>query len=347
MGSAMSTRATAPALLVLVMSTGILPAMAGENSEARAWLERMSDALATRNYDGKFFHLRNEQSETLRIIHRVEGGSISERLIALDGSGREIIRNESEVICYLPDRKLVLVEKRTGDEPLFGTLPSYSAGLDDHYDIEAGKTTKVLGRKTQMISVKPRDEYRYGYRLWLDYETAMPLKSQLCDRDGKVIEEILFAQLDLPEHIPAESIKPETSAEGFRWFRQAVLPVAAAGSETWQVPKLPSGFKLTNRLVQAATGSNAEVQHLVFSDGLASVSVFIEPQPRSAVPLHGLTRMGSAFAFSTEVHGHQVTAVGEVPAVTVQTIGKAVEARNAGSKPARSPAPAASPPAAP
>lgn len=325
--------------VVLASTSGLTTAIAAESAEAKMWLERMSQALATRNYDGKFFHMRGEQTETLRIIHRVDGRKVTERLIALDGSGREVVRNEAEVICYLPDRKLVLVEQRTGDEPLFGALPSYSQGLDEHYDIEAGKVSKLLGRKTQLITVKPKDEFRYGYNLWIDYETSMPLKTQLGDRDGHVIEEILFATIDLPERIPVASLQPETSAEGFRWFRQAVLTPEPGASEAWRVPRLPNGFRLTDQRVQAATGGNAAVQHLVFSDGLASVSVFIEPRPRSAVPLHGLTRVGSAFAFSTEVSGHQVTAVGEVPAVTVQIIAGSVQS-------ARSPAAKSHEPAA-
>jgi sigma-E factor negative regulatory protein RseB len=336
----MIARLALQGLAVLLVSTsGLTTAIAAESAEAKLWLERMSQALATRNYDGKFFHRRGEQTETLRIIHRVDGRKISERLVALDGSGREVIRNESEVICYLPDRKLVLVEQRTGDGPLFGALPSYSQGLDEHYDIEAVKVSKLLGRKTQMITVKPKDEFRYGYNLWIDYETAMPLKTQLCDREGQVIEEILFATIDLPERIPLASIQPETSAEGFRWFRQTVLAPEPGTSEAWRVPRLPTGFRLTDHRVQGATGGNAAVQHLVFSDGLASVSVFIEPRPRNAVPLQGLTRMGSAFAFSTEVSGHQVTAVGEVPALTVQIIAGSVQA-------ARSPAPKTQQPAA-
>ncbi|MEY4931952.1 MAG: hypothetical protein RLZZ403_272 [Pseudomonadota bacterium] len=342
----MIARLAARGLAVLLVSAGgLTTTLAAESAEAKVWLERMSQALATRNYDGKFFHLRGEQTETLRIIHRVDGGKITERLIALDGSGREVIRNESEVICYLPDRKLVLVEQRTGDGPLFGALPSYSQGLDEHYDIEAGKVSKLLGRKTQMITVKPKDEFRYGYNLWIDYETAMPLKTQLCDREGQVIEEILFATIDLPERIPLASLKPETSAEGFRWFRQAVLAPEPGASDAWRVPKLPNGFRLTDQRVQAATGGNSPVQHLVFSDGLASVSVFIEPRPRSAVPLHGLTRMGSAYAFSTEVSGHQVTAVGEVPAATVQIIAGSVQARSPASKAQQPAAKVLTPPA--
>jgi sigma-E factor negative regulatory protein RseB len=335
----MNTRAAFKGLAILALGAACTPSLAAESAEAKQWLERMSQALATRNYDGKFFHLRGEQTETLRIIHRVDGRKVTERLVALDGSGREVIRNETEVVCYLPDRKLVLVEQRTGDGPLFGALPSYSEGLDDHYDIEAGKLTKLLGRKSQVITVKPKDEFRYGYTLWIDHETSMPLKTQLMGHEGQVIEEILFATIDLPERIPLASLQPETSAEGFRWFRQAVLAPDPSSSESWRVPKLPTGFRLTDQRVQAATGGNAAIQHLVFSDGLASVSVFIEPSPRSATPLHGLSRMGSAFAFSTEVSGHQVTAVGEVPALTVQIIAGSVQA---GRPPAaRAPQPAA------
>lgn len=309
---------------LLVSCAIALPALA-DDPEARAWLERMTQTLANRNYDGKFFHLRNARSETLRIIHRVDGGKVSERLVAMDGSGREIIRTDNEVVCYLPDRRLVLVERRSGDTPLVAALPSYTVEIDAHYAITRGQTAKVLGRKTQMISVQPRDEYRYGYRLWLDYETAMPLKSQLCDREGQVIEEILFAQLELPDTIPAAALKPEVPADGFRWFRQAVQPAVPSSRPGWRVLNLPDGFRLTTTRVQAVNGSGAAVQHLVFSDGLASVSVFIEPTSRTAVPLQGLSKMGSAYAFSTEVEGHQVTAVGEVPAATVRVIASSVE----------------------
>ncbi|MGH8188240.1 MAG: sigma-E factor regulatory protein RseB domain-containing protein, partial [Steroidobacteraceae bacterium] len=183
--------------------------------EAREWLERMSESLATRNYEGRFFHLRDSKSEAMRIIHRVERGKVTERLVSLDGSGREIIRNQSEVICYLPDRRTVLVEKRTDDRTLMTTVPIYNEQLEAHYSIERGPFKKTLGRRTQMIMVQPRDQFRYGYRLWLDDETAMPLMSQLCDRDGRVIEQILFAELNFRERIPADDVKPAISGEGY------------------------------------------------------------------------------------------------------------------------------------
>ncbi len=159
-------------------------------------------------------------TQTMRIIHRVEKGKVTERLVSLDGSGREIIRNQNEVICYLPDRRTVLVEKRTDDRTLMATVPLYNEQLEAHYSIERGAFKKALGRRTQVILVQPRDQYRYGYRLWLDDETAMPLMSQLCDRNGNVIEQIVFAELNFRDRIAADAVKPAVDGEGFRWVRQ-------------------------------------------------------------------------------------------------------------------------------
>lgn len=328
----------------LLLCTLALPAYAGD-PEARVWLERMSRALANQNYDGRFFHLSGSRTETLRIIHRSDRGKVTERLVSLDGSGREIVRNESEVICYLPDVRTVLVEKRTDNNPLLDALPSYSKGLEEHYSIEkVGGVVKALGRKTQMIMVQPRDEYRYGYRLWLDEETAMPLKSQLCDRDGKVIEQILFAELNLRDRIGADELKPSVSGEGFKWLRQDVqqprIPNTMVG---WNVVQLPAGFRLTTWRIQIIAGSAAPVRHLVYSDGLASVSVFIEPNNGEVAQMRGLARLGASFAFSTDRDGQTVTAVGEVPAATVQAMAGSVKRQDPVKNPslARDPQPSA------
>lgn len=329
-------------LLVALCCSVMLPANASD-PEARMWLERMSRALSTQSYDGRFFHLRQSRTESMRIIHRVDSrGRITERLVSLDGSGREIVRNDAEVICYFPDRRMVLVEKRTDGNSLVSALPVYSEALEASYRIErSGGVVKAFGRKTQIIEVKPRDEFRYGYRLWLDQETAMPLKSQLCDNNGKVIEQILFAELNLRERIPADEIKASISGDGFQWIRQDDVVAAATKPGTlvgWSVAQLPAGFRLTTWRLQIIPGSPAPVRHLVYSDGLASVSVFIEPRGAQIVPMHGLAKVGGAFAFSRNLDGHQVTAVGEVPAATVEAIAAAVKRQEGVPEPPRAPA---------
>lgn len=289
-------------------------------SDARGWLERMSKALVERNYDGRFIHSSDEQSETLRIVHRNVNGKIKERLVSLDGSGREYIRTDTEVTCYMPDTRSVLVEARPDSDALLSLIPEYRSGLEAYYDISSGPLVTVLGRRAQVITVQPRDEYRYGYRLWLDAETAMPLKSQLFGRNGKVIEQVAFAELSLRDKIPDGDLRPAVDASGYEWVRHEIRRrTVTQESVGWRVTNLPPGFKLQVTRLQPLVGSSAPVRHLVYSDGLATVSVFIE-QVAGGAQGAGLQKVGSAFAFHSEAQGYQVTAVGEVPAVTVRNM---------------------------
>lgn len=291
------------------------------DDDAGKWLDRMNKALTSRNYDGTFIHLRHGRVETLRIIHRVEGGRVSERLVSLEGSGREIIRNQDELTCFLPDQRRVLVEQRADRGGLLGTLPAFNAGLSEFYRLEKLPRGRVLSRDTQVIAVNPKDAFRYGYRVWIDESTAMPLKTQVCDDKGNVVEQILFANLTLPDSIPKSAVQSQVKSDGFQWVRQQSPtdkpPVLGL---MWRALQVPPGFKLTATSSQVMDGSKAPVAQLVYSDGLASVSVFIETQSRQTDAMKGLARVGSAYTFSTTVQGHQVTAVGEVPAQTVQFI---------------------------
>ncbi len=318
--------------LALVLSTA-----SAADDDARAWLERMNRALATRNYDGTFFHLRNGKVETLRIIHRVENGKVEERLVSLD-SGREIVRNDKELTCYLPDQRRVLVEPRQDEGPLLGTLPDFDAAVTENYKLEKLPAARLLGRNTQVIAVNPNDAYRFGYRLWIDDETALPLKTQLCDERGNVVEQVLFANITLPDSIPRAAVRSQVDARGLQWVKQPA-PTQASESiaQLWRAGKVPPGFRLKATNTQLMDGSTSPVAHLVYSDGLASVSVFIETKSPDREQMNGLARVGSAFAFSTTVRGHQVTAVGEVPAQTVQLIAHStkpdVDAATAGRRP--------------
>lgn len=318
--------------LVFVLSTA-----GAAEVDARTWLERMNRALATRNYDGTFFHLRNGKVETLRIIHRVDKGKVAERLVSLD-SGREIVRNDKELTCYLPDQRRILVEPRQDPGPLLGTLPDFDAAVTENYKLEKLPSAQLLGRKTQVIAVNPNDAYRFGYRLWIDDETALPLKTQLCDERGNVVEQVLFANITLPDSIPMSAVRSQVDVRGLQWVKQpAPTQASAAVVQLWRAGKVPPGFRLTATNTQLMDGSTSPVAHLVYSDGLASVSVFIETKSPDREQLNGLARVGSAFAFSTTVRGHQVTAVGEVPAQTVQLIAHStrpdVDAAAAGRQP--------------
>jgi sigma-E factor negative regulatory protein RseB len=298
----------------------------------------MNQALATRNYDGTFFHLSEGRVETMRIVHRVRGGRVTERLQSLDGSGREFIRNNGELTCYLPDQHTVLIEPRPDHSPFLGSLPQFDADVNEYYRIASMPPTRILGRAARVIAVNPKDQFRFGYRIWLDEKTAMPLKTQLCDSRGQVIEQIFFARLDMPESIPDSDLAPLVRTEGMRWVRQgASNDNAPAALSAYRASELPPGFHLTVAGAQTIGGATVPASHLVYSDGLATVSVFVEAQPANAPganpnlnpppepPMQGLARVGSGYAFSTVVQGHQVTAVGEVPAQTVEFIAHSVK----------------------
>jgi sigma-E factor negative regulatory protein RseB len=305
--------------------------------EPGKWLERMNQALTTRNYDGTFSHWQGGRVEMLRILHRVHNGAVSERLVSLDGSGREFIRTGSNLACYLPDKRTVLVENRPSEESLLSGFPTINDQTASFYDLKEVAQTRLLGRDTHYITVMPKDEYRYGYRLWIDDKTAMPLKTQLCDAHGHVIEQVVFASLTLASHIPDAAFKPEVSTDGFQWLRSDTPPAkdpakeATADPVVWDALKLPPGFKMTLRKAQTMPGSNSPVDHLVFTDGLASVSVFVETTTQSVPssgdePIDQSARVGSSSAFSTFVDGHKITAVGEVPPATVRFIANSVQA---------------------
>src|SRR5204862_425456 len=118
-------------------------------------------------------------------------------------------------------------------------MTSESANAASVYDIREVGRTRLNRRDTHIITVSPKDEYRYGYRLWIDDSTAMPLKTQLCDTHGHVIEQIVFASLTLPSRIPDSAFKTEVSTEGFQWLRNETPPPAQAeGAMAWSAMRL-------------------------------------------------------------------------------------------------------------
>jgi sigma-E factor negative regulatory protein RseB len=335
----------------LVCSAALLAALpAAADDEARRWLHGMSEALAAQNYQGELLHLANGSVEKLRVLHRVRDGRIAERLVSLSGNGREMVRNDAEVQCYLPDQRRVVVESYTDRGPLLGTLPSFDDRLEDNYHVTvAGRLRSLLGSQARVIAVRPKDGFRFGYRIWIEERTMMPVRTDLCDAQGRLLEQVLFTSLAVGGTLPDTAFRPDVDATGFSWVRQGHSTLHATSADpSWQLLRLPPGFRLSSSGEQLLPGSEAPVTHLVLSDGLASVSVFIEEPPAPPrIALEGEGRVGSAFAYAKVVAGHQVTAVGEVPRETVQFIASGVAQAGHRDPPARTPGLALAPPRSP
>lgn len=315
-------------LLVFMLSS---PAALAADA-AHEWLMKMNRAAGTLNYDGVFVYQFADQLQTMRIVHRADGNSQRERLVALSGVGREVIRNNREVLCYLPDENAVLVEHRKSDSKGFPNLiPKSLAMLDRNYDIRLGKAGRVANRKAQSVIIKPKDGYRYGYHLWADIETGLLLKAYLIDHPGSIIEQFVFTQVNIGANIPDSDLEPQNKGKNYVWHREPMPDdKPPPGPTKWTAKNLPRGYSLSTRMLRKLTNHGLPAEQLVFSDGLSVVSVFIE---RVDAPdgnasgyggLNGLAAKGAVYAYGRRIDNHQVTAVGEAPSITIRSINESI-----------------------
>ena len=290
-------------------------------------LDRMSTAVQTTNYEGTVLRISDGHAEALKVIHTVADGVIREKVIAQEGNGLEIIRNGNEVHCVLPEQKSVLVEEWNDQSTLFSTLPSSKLRFGNEYDVKIAGEQRVAGRETVQLAIKPHDEFRYEHRVWLDTETGFPLQTQLIGADGAPLEQIKFADIRLDPEIVESSLTSTYSTENFKWYNQPKRRVTRVVDNSWENTALPLGFRLVSSQSEIMPGTEDAVTHLLYSDGLASVSVFIATHADER--LSKRSRAGASNSYSTVVGEHRITAVGEVPAITVERIATSMQVRAA------------------
>lgn len=327
----MRGRGTGFAAWILCCSAMVtMPALAGSAQKTptvQTLLQRMSHALEALNYEGTFVYLHEGDLEAMHVVHRVDAQGGEERLYSLTGAPREIIRKHKSVVCILPRKRLVVVEKYQPDTrfPIVLARAPNAVDLSHYYKFSRLGHQRTAGHDCVVVALQPKDHYRYGYRLWLDAGTSMLLRSELVDDQGQTIERIMFTQFDLPENIPASALHAQTDTTGFTHRKRGDRASPAAGPHLRvHVDKLPPGYAITVDESQHLAGIAAPVRHLVFTDGLASLSVFAAPLKPGKDVLHGASRMGSVNAFGRVLQNYQITVVGEVPAETVKLVAQSV-----------------------
>lgn len=286
------------------------------------WLDRMSRAVETLNYRGTLVHVHGDGVDTLRIVHRADEQGVRQRIYALDGSPREVVRSDDSIRFILPGDEPLMLESQLGGR-LLPTLPvSRLLGPDSGYRMTLGSIERVAGMTAQVIHIQPRDSYRYGSQLWLEERTGMLLRYALIDHDGNRLQQLSFTTLELGVSIPDRELEPELS--GRQFVTRSVDEALRTVSHTVSVqPQVPRGY----RLVNAGRGrgpDNSKFEHLLFSDGLSSFSIYIEAA--SAEPSEGqVEAMGPVHVFTTRLGGMQYTVIGEVPALTVDYVGRQLQ----------------------
>lgn len=308
--------------LIVALTT---PSFALADDSAREWLDQMNRALAEKSYEGTFFHERGGVSEFFRIHHRVRNGEVAERLVSLDGSGREFIRLGDELRFVLPDQRTVLIERRPRNSGLLPSFPRFDGHTASFYRLEPLKLARVNEHDVGLVTLAPLDPHRYGFRVWIDSRSKLPLKSELYDRRGQVLERVAFAKIRVLRDIPTSAFASEVSIEGFRRIesdRGGRLHTIEKIASVWSLRTAPRGFRVTQRAWQTLPGLDEPVSHLVLSDGLASVSVFIGARLplKYAKEIAVERQIGASTAYSTFAHGHHVVVVGEVPVQTAKLI---------------------------
>ena len=303
-------------------------AIAQTDTAALQWLQRIYTATQTLSYTGTFVYHQGQQVETSRITHVVESSGPRERLEALDGVPREIIRTRDEVVCYLPESMKVKIDRQPGHQGFPGILPAQIKELSENYSITRGQIERVGGYNCQIIALEPRDRMRYGHRLWADLNTGMLLKAKTFNEKNEVVEQFAFTQLKIGGSIDRDQLRSRFSRESRGWrVEDSTATNANLAEAGWSIRAKPPGFRTITELVRTLGGTSG-VGHIVLSDGLAAVSVFIEPAAgKQPAPQPGLVRQGATNVYVRPVGNHWITVVGEAPAESVKYIANAVEYR--------------------
>lgn len=304
----------------------------GEESVQR-WLDRMSRAVETLDYRGTLVHLRNGEVSTLRIIHRADEDGVRERIYSVDGVPREVLREGDSVRCVLPGDEPMMLESQLAGRLLPSLPVSRLLGPESGYLMNLGGRERVADMMTRVIHIQPRDAYRYGSRLWLEERTGMLLRYALIDNDGRQLQQLTFTSLELGANISDAELQPELVGEQFTTESMGE-ELQSSGSVLGSVtvrPRVPRGF----RLVNAGKGrgpDGAEFEHLLYSDGLSSFSIYVE---RGSEAVAGrVETMGPVHVYTTQAGGRLFTVVGEVPAATVEFVGRQLR-RSASRLPSR------------
>lgn len=316
-------------ILLSAFQSAALAQPAEDNAQdAWHWLSKMSQAVRTLNYEGTFVYRRGDSLVSMHLVHVKDVHGERERLVTLNGVRREMIRDHNGVKCFLPDENLVVVSNSRLSKALPAKLVENPRAVNTHYDISIAGDGRAMGRSVKVIAIKSKDQYRYGYRVAIDKDTALLLQSDVINENGRIMEQIMFTSLKMLDETPP-AFKREGQAAADTVLESLRL-VPVKDNSRWGIGRLPDGFRLVDhRSDNRESMRDPRVHHLVITDGLASVSVFIEKQsaPQISSPIVGLSRIGAINAYRTIIEDHQVTVVGEVPVNTVQLIGKSINQR--------------------
>ena len=297
------------------------------NADGDLWqvLQKTAVAAHALSYQGIFYYQAGEKAQPVQITHLFNGSGEFSRNVVLDNSPREVFSLGRDLVIFNPKNEKIIIEKRHGQNMFPAILPTNLDAIKENYSLRAGEPERVAGRAAQMLFLEPKDSLRYSYQFWIDTEYGLLLKSVMFNSRNEALESIVFNQLALMDTLDLDWFQPKIDNKKSYVMEDEVATIADNGVSTgWALKGLPAGFRKVDQMIRMVHGKTLPVTHLIFSDGLASVSLFIEPITKNIKPRVGHKLVGSTSFYASVTDGYQVTVVGEVPEVTVAQIANAV-----------------------
>lgn len=325
---------TGSVCLLSVLMSPVVAAqdMTDDKREVNGVLKKIQTSAQTLNYSGTFVYQQASQIRTSRITHVVDGKNELEKLEILDGQPREYLRKNNEVTCYLPESKTLQVEKNVTQEVFPALLSSNAQSLPESYAIKKTEFDRVAGIDCQTYQLDPRDGMRYGYRLCVEKNSGLLLRAQTVNTKNEVIEQIAFTQLSIGD-VDKQRVNP--SFQNTAQWQVENLTVQSNMHSGWIVKSLPAGFRKIRemkRLIPVSVNAKNsdgsalkahQVIQMIFSDGLAAISVFIEPD--SGNRTEGSLQQGAMTIMGKRHAEFWLTVVGEVPVSAIRQVMNSIE----------------------
>jgi len=287
-----------------------------------ATMQKTASAARELNYQGLFIYHNGAIIRSVQITHINEAGREFTRNVVLDGRPREVFSEGDDIVIFNAKNDKVVIEKRRGQNLFPAMLPTQLHPLKQNYKLRFVGQERIAGRLAQVIDMIPNDNLRYQYRVWSDSEYGLLLKMSMLDIKGNTLEQIGFNQVSMLQTKDLDWFQPKIDAS--KPYVMDDTTDLTHVENNLVIANLPAGYKKVDQIRLNVPGRTVPVQQLIFSDGLASVSLFVEPVIKGMQPRIGKKTMGSTNVYAHVLNGYQLVVVGEVPAQTVEQIAQQV-----------------------
>ncbi len=307
---------------LVLLSAGLHSVAEAVSADAWQVLERSAHAARELNYEGQFRYINGKHARTVDTTHMNYGGNEVARNIVLDKSHREVYSQGADIVIIQPTDKNVVIKRRRGQNLFPAMLPTDLSGIKQQYKAVLAGTEFVAGREAHIVELLPSDAYRYRYKIWTDTKFGLILRMAVLNDENKTLEQVYFNKLSMLNSQNLDWFQPKIEM-GKNYVTEQTKPIKRVANDL-MITQLPAGYREVDHIQRVVDRDNTVVDQFIFSDGIGSVSVFIEPFTKGKRLKKGYMLVGSTNICAEVIKGRQVIVVGEVPAATVKSIAKAV-----------------------